>query len=349
MHVREKFFGCIAASNIASAMGAAVEGKEYWEIEKDYGFLEKLLPYNHYHHRDRLAGTTEDGIERQRLMCTAYREKHGRIDAQDLAKIWLRDINPDNFNKQMEPCDEILYDLVKAGLPAGNVGQYSEYPGIVSFLRSSHAVGLMNAGNPEQAARDAMDIGSLYQPRHAHALEWSSAYCAGIAEACKTDASIDKVVETIRKYLSDGPRKEIDEGIDWAIKSTTYSELRDHFYKRYNGHGFVYAMSLSHELLAKGVALFMFTLADTKQTILDAVNFGRDTDCTAAIASGLSGAFSGIEDVPQEWIDTVDKATLANDFTVSRRTLLETSNDLFEAFLCEKQHVLGCYEQLDLE
>ena len=330
-------------------MGAAVEGREYWEIEKEYGFLDKLLPYNHYHHRDRLPGTTEDGIERQRLMCTAYIEKKGRIDINDLAQIWLRDINPDNFNKQMEPCDKPLYLLVKAGLPAANVGQFSEYPGIVSFLRSSHAVGLMNAGNPEQAARDANDIGSIYQPHHAHALEWSAAYCAGIAEACKDTSTIESVIETIRSFLSDGPRSEIDEGVIWAKESSTYQEMRKKFYSRYNGHGFVYDMSLSHELLAKGVAVFLFTKGDTKDTILDSVNLGRDTDCTAAIASGLSGAFSGIGSCPKSWVDQVDTATLANDYTVSKRTLRETSDGLFEAFLAEKNHVQKSYSTLDLD
>jgi ADP-ribosylglycohydrolase len=335
MSLQDKFFGCIAASNIASAMGAAVEGRDYWDIEKEFGFLEKLLPYNHYSHRDRMAGTTEDGIERQRLLSTAYIEKRGRISIQDLAKIWLRDINPDNFNKQMEPCDEILYDLLKAGMPAGDVGGYSNYAGIVSFLRSSHPVGLMNAGDPEQAFRDAFEIGSIYQPRHANALDWSSAYCAGIAEACNPEASINSVVEIIRKYLSDEPRREIDEGIEWAEKSNSYEELRDRFYKRYNGRGFVYAMSLSHELMAKGVALFIFTKGNPKNTILDAVNFGRDTDCTAAIASGLSGAFSGSGSLPTEWIDQVDKATIANNFTVSRRTLKETADGLYESFINE--------------
>jgi len=345
--LKDKFFGSIAASNIASAMGAAVEGMDYWEIEEKYGTLKKLLPYNHYNHRDRMAGTTEDGIERQRLFVTAYIEENGRITADDLKKVWIRDINPDNFNKQMEPCDEILYNLVKAGMPPRDVGHYSDYPGIVSFVRSAHPVGLMNAGNPEQAVRDALDIGSMYQPYHAHALDWGAAYCAAIAEATKENSTIDSIINTARNVLSPEPRAEVDQGLEWVEKANSYEELRELFYKRYNGRGIKYSMSMSHELVTKGLALLKFIGGDPTETIIASVNFGRDTDCTAAIAAGLAGAYSGSEGLPKEWIDQVDKATLANDFTVSQLTLRESADGLFKAYKSELKKTKKIIEMME--
>ncbi|MFW5976835.1 MAG: ADP-ribosylglycohydrolase family protein [Bacillota bacterium] len=333
--LKNKFFGCIAATNIASAMGAAVEGMHYKEIEKKYGFLDELLPYNHYNHRERMAGTTEDGIERQRLLTTAYIEKNGRITIEDLKKIWLRDINPDNFNKQMEPCDEILFNLVKAGMPPRDVGHFSDYPGIVSFVRSCHPVGLMNAGNPDQAARDSIELGSLYQPYIANSQEWGAAYNAALAEALTPDSTVKSVIKTAASYLSKKPWQEVKQGLQWADKADDYRELRDFFYKKYNGTGNTYGMSMSHELVTKGFALFKFTEGDPEETILKAVNMGRDTDCTAAIASGLSGAFSGTKNISKEWISQVDKATLANDYTVSKRLLKESAEELYEAYQAE--------------
>ena len=336
VRLKEKFTGCIAATNIGSAMGAAVEGMHYQDIEEKYGFLDKLLPYNHYNHRDRMAGTTEDGIERQRLLSTAYIEKKGRITADDLKEVWLRDINPDNFNKQMEPCDEILYKLVKAGMPPRDVGHFSDYPGIVSFVRSCHPVGLMNGGNPEQAALDSIELGSLYQPYIAHSLEWGAAYNAAIAEALKPDATIETVIETGLSYLSAGLRSQVEEGLQWAEEADSYQKLRDLFYQRYNGgRGIRYGMSMSPELVTKGFALFKYYSGDPGKTILGAVNFGRDTDCTAAIASGLSGSFSGMKNIRTEWVEQVDRATLANDYTVSQRTIEETADGLYRAFQAE--------------
>ena len=333
--LKDKFFGCIAATNIASAMGAAVEGMHYKEIEKEHDYLNELLPYNHYNHRDRMAGTTEDGIERQRLLTTAYIDNNGRITAEDLRDVWLRDINPDNFNKQMEPCDEILYKLAKAGLPPRDVGHFSDYPGIVSFVRSCHPVGLINAGNPEQAAQDSIDLGSLYQPYHANAQDWGAAYNAAIAEALKPDATIESVIKTGSQFLSEEPWSEVEQGLKWAEEADSYEELRNLFYEKYNGQGNTYGMSMSHELVSKGFALFKFTEGNPKETILKAVNMGRDTDCTAAIASGLSGAFSGSGDIPQKWIDQVDKATKANKYTVAQYTLQEAADGLYEAYKAE--------------
>ncbi len=37
-----------------------------------------------------------------------------------------------------------------------------------------------------------------------------------------------------------------------------------------------------------------------------AVNLGRDTDCLAAVAAGISGALTGAWYIPEEWIKQVD-------------------------------------------
>jgi hypothetical protein len=90
--LREKFFGCIAACHIGSSMGAAVEGWPYERIEREHGILDRLLPYEHYGNGwRREPGTTEDGVERQKLMITAIIEKGDRVAAEDVRKIWLRD------------------------------------------------------------------------------------------------------------------------------------------------------------------------------------------------------------------------------------------------------------------
>ena len=91
--LQDKFFGCIVGAHVGSAMGAAVEGMLYPEIEAKYGTVEKLLPYEHYGNGwVRLPGTTEDGIERQKLMITAMLEKGDRVNAEDVRAAWLKHI-----------------------------------------------------------------------------------------------------------------------------------------------------------------------------------------------------------------------------------------------------------------
>jgi ADP-ribosylglycohydrolase len=90
--LRDKIRGCIAASWVGSAMGAAVEGWSPQRIDETYGFVQELMTYKHYQaYTDwqRPLGTTEDGIERQKLMNTAVIRKKDRITADDLVQVWI--------------------------------------------------------------------------------------------------------------------------------------------------------------------------------------------------------------------------------------------------------------------
>jgi ADP-ribosylglycohydrolase len=128
--LKDKFRGCIAASWIGSAMGAAVERWSPEKIRNKYGYLDELQPYAHYTDRTktewrRPAGTTEDGIERQRLLATAIIEKQDRILARDLVAVWLRDMDLEKSLYKQEDYDRALYELATAGVPAeeGGVAQ----------------------------------------------------------------------------------------------------------------------------------------------------------------------------------------------------------------------------------
>jgi len=45
-----------------------------------------------------------------------------------------------------------------------------------------------------------------------------------------------------------------------------------------------------------------------KKTILKAVNLGRDTDTTAAVAGGLAGLLYGYESIPEEWLSVIARS-----------------------------------------
>ena len=56
----------------------------------------------------------------------------------------------------------------------------------------------------------------------------------------------------------------------------------------------------------------------SKDAVLKAVNYGRDTDTVAAICGGLAGIYYGFDDIPSEWIDDIpqidDVFGLCEDF-----------------------------------
>lgn len=334
-------------------MGAPVEGYSIEQITKKYGLVKEMLPYAHYNNNERgggrlrVPGTTEDGIERQKLICTAIIEKKGRIDAQDLAKIWVRDINPDNFGVQLQPTDEILYRFLKAGIginiagyqkighysffPAIEAGRYNVATGTVAFARSCQPIGIINAYDPKQAAQDAIELGKMHMASNDVGLFWGAAVAASIADAFKPNADIDSMIRIVEGVVPPQVWDEINEGINIAKACDDVLSMREIFNGIYTNTAGFNPMSKAHEIITKGYAILHKTRGNTKDAIIAAVNFGRDTDCLAAVVGGLSGALTGTMNIPNEWIATVDQATSINEYTVSKLSLEQTSRGLLSA------------------
>jgi len=350
MTLREKFYGCICGAHIGSSMGAAVEGWSYPSIEAAYGTLEELLAYEHYNNswmRD--PGTTEDGIERQKLMITAIMRKGGRVTAEDVRAVWCSDMNPKAAGNVSEPFEGELLALGKSRIPARDIGKYCDYSGLNSFARACHPIGLINAGNPLNAIADILEVGQLYQTSNSRGLKWACVTGVAIAAATLPNATVDSVIEAIMKYCNNrtvvegrenwyaewagvNVTDEIEKGLQITAKCKDFKELRKAFDNVYNGVGMPYSMSYANEVVTKAVCIFKLVEGNLKDAIVAAVNFGRDTDCITAVAAGISGALTGVESLPQKWIDQVDAATQKNPFTNSKRTMRENADGLYDSF-----------------
>jgi ADP-ribosylglycohydrolase len=342
-------------------MGAAVEGWSPERIQEVHGFVDKLLPYKHYRQYtdwDRPPGTTEDGIERQKLFATAIIEKGGRILAHDLVAVWVRDLDPDRVIYKQERFDRSLIELAKAGVPPSELGRLWPYPNVVSMARASHPLGLINAGDPQGAADDSFEVGKVYIRETAFGLRWAALYNASIAEACKPGATVASVLDVAKEYvgyraeagslyaLYDTISREVDRALELGQKYDDPAEMRAEFYRLYYGGGyFNYGMSQANEIVSKGLAIVALCKGDPKEAILTAVNFGRDTDCLAAVAGGLCGALSGIRAIPEEWVHQVNDATAQDPYTNNHRTIEETADGLLGAFLA-RQKRLAAYVTL---
>ncbi len=331
--LREKFFGCVAGVQIGSAMGAPVEGWTWQQIEAKHGTLERLLPYEHYGNGWlRAPGTTEDGVERQKLMITAIIEKQDRVTAEDVRAIWLRDIKPESAGMVSEPFEATLLAMAKAGIPAADIGKYCDYAGLVSMARSCHPIGLINAGDVAGAIADVNEVGRLYQTANSRGLKWASVTAAAVASATKPGATVESVLEDIRKDCDRGVVREIDRGLKHTEGCRDFREMRQAFDELYSGRGVPYAFSYANEVVTKGVCVFRMAAGNLREAMIAGVNFGRDTDCLTAVAAGITGALGGAGTLPEEWVRQVDYATSVNKYTNSQRTLRETADGLYEAF-----------------
>ena len=340
--LREKFFGCITGVHLGSAMAAPVEGWPWERIEREHGTLQQLLSYEHYGNRwKREPGTTEDGVERQKLMITAIIEKQDRVSAEDVRRIWGRDIKPESAGMVSEPFEAVLLAMAKTQLPARDIGRYCDYSGLISLARSCHPIGLINAGDLAGAIQDVHEVGQLYNSPNSKGIRWAEVTVVGIAAATKPGATVDSVLGAIfdncdradgAAMPSVGVKRELERGLKLTEGCSDFRQMRQRFDSVYSGKGIPYAFSYANEVVTKAVCVFRMVRGNTWEAMKAGVNMGRDTDCLTAVAAGLSGALSGPLGIPAELISQVDKATSLNKYTNSQRTLRQTSDGLYEAF-----------------
>ena len=362
--LKEKYLGCIAASWIASSMGAVVEGWSRERIKETYGYFDKLESYRHYANVadwTRMPGSTEDGIERQKLFATAIIEKKDRILAHDLLAVWLRDLDPEKMVYKQERFDRSLLLLAKAGTPPSELGRLWPFPNVNSVPRAAHPIGLINAGDPRGAADDTYEVGKLYANETYFSLRWAALYNAAIAEACKPDATVESVLGVAKEYvhyraeagslyaLYDTIEMEVDRALELAAKHKDPMKMRDEFYDYYESTSFFnYDKAQANEVVSKGLAVFALTKGNPKEAILVSCNFGRDTDCLAAVSAGLAGALSGPSSLPPEWIKQVNKATAADPYTNNKRSIEETAAGLYEAYRAKNGKLAAFLELMDV-
>jgi len=357
--LREKFFGCIAGCHIGSSMGAAVEGWSWQDIEKKYGTLDKLLPYHHYRGTTdwvREPGTTEDGVERQKLMITAIIEKKDRVNAEDIRRIWVRDIKPESAGKVSEPFEADLLAMAKTPVPAVDLGRYCDYSGLVSLARACHPIGLINAGDIDGAINDIYEVGQLYQTSNSRGIQWAAVTVVAIAAATKPGATVDSVLGAIHDNCRSPDKRlvkeagvvwEIERGLKATAKCKDFRDMRRVFDGIYSGRGMPYAFSYANEVVTKAVSIFRMVKGNTMDAIIAGVNMGRDTDCVTAVAAGISGSLTGGASIPGHLIKQVDRATGLNVYTNSQRTLRETSDGLCEAYKARLRKMKVYVEEME--
>jgi ADP-ribosylglycohydrolase len=347
--LRDKFFGCIAGVHIGSSMGAAVEGWNYDKIEGTYGTVDKLLPYEHYNNGwKREPGTTEDGVERQKLMITAIMKKQDRVTAEDVRSAWISEIKPISIGMVSEPFEATLLAMAKSGIPARDLGRYCDYAGLNSFARACHPIGLINAGDVQGAKEDILEVGQLYQTTNSRGLKWAMVTGVAIAAAAKPNATVDSVLGAIFDNCDpDIVLRELHRQLKHTEDCKDFRELRIAFDTEYNGYGMPYYASSANEVVTKAVCIFRMVKGITKDAIIAGVNLGRDTDCLAAVSAGISGALTGGRSIPEEWVHQVDKATKLNIYTNTQRTIQENSDGIYNAYKARLNKMRAIISEMD--
>lgn len=352
--IYDKMLGVILGSRGGSSMGAVVEWcGQIEQVEKLYGVFHEFLPYNHYNIPfSHPAGATEDGIERQKFMCTAIIEKQDRIAAEDLIKIWKRDGNIEDMHNMTQPYDRILVAYLKWGADINDLPNHPKFGmpydlgrHIHLTARVAHAIPIINAGDPEAAIKDTKEIMKLYYAnKNDDAFAWGGVYNAAITLAMLPDATVNSVIENALKFASPEMKKEIEQGLEIADKydgdpmNRGFREEINDMYTNPESPYYVnnrierYRVSSIYENVTCAFAILKLTKGDVNLAVKVANNRARDADCTAASAGGLAGALTGTTTIPKEWIEYLDKGMVNTPYHNSHMPDESTAQALYRAF-----------------
>lgn len=205
-------------------------------------------------------------------------------------------------------------------------------------------VGIVNAGNPEGAYAEAIEIAGAHQLSFGR--EAAGVMAATVAEALRPGATVESIVEAAVALAKDGTREAILE-VTTAARDVTGWEaaipvLRDAV-RPFDSVGETYRQpdldarkpSRKNAIEELPVALGMLVAndGDYLPTVLGGVNYGRDSDSIAQMGGSLAGALHGETVVPRDLAARVSSA--------SRRDFRAVADDLaaiaIEVFARDKE------------
>jgi len=305
----DKVYGCLLGGVIGDAMGSPAEGKTYQEIEAKFGRITGF------------SGVGTDDSALKHILCDAIIRTDGYPTADAWAEEWLR--QEDLFLKRnlfWTPVMNAFWKIRGEGIApreAGNGNMASS-----SSAMCISPMGIINAGNPRQAALETFDVASLIH--HNFCRDAACIMASAIAAALDPAATVATILEAAVAFLPPKSgatmRQYCGLGIELARQTKDYETFRRKYYAEYLLPGI--AMADSRETVPVALALFLLADGDPERTIIYGANFGRDADTIASMAGSLAGAYRGASALPAGWMDKV-KAAGARDQEELARSLTD--------------------------
>ncbi|MFT4040772.1 MAG: ADP-ribosylglycohydrolase family protein [Thermomicrobiales bacterium] len=328
-----KVRGCLYGGAIGDALGAPAEWRFPPEIWARYGeILEFVEPWDGPSDIGKGDGRFTDDTHMIMLLGQIYTEEQRHLDpfifAERIVPLiadeprWLAE-----RGVEMPLVDRLFYPekwllmrlrLANADPRLGGVGN------MVNCGAAMYAapVGIVNAGDPGAAYREAIDIFTAHQ--WSYGLEAAGVIAACVAAALAPGATVDDIIETAMGYAKEGTREAIGAVIyearrheDWRAAIVPLREAiqpfdgsaEDGVRDRGNGtDDWQPSRRKSIEELPVALGMLVVAKGDFLEAVRGAANYGRDNDSIASMAGSLAGALHGDSVLPAGWPEQVNRA-----------------------------------------
>ena len=347
-----KVRGCLYGGAVGDALGAPAEWRTPEEIRGRYGAIADFPePWDGPSPVGKGDGRYTDDTHMVQVLARIYLEEGGHLDAFSFARRVVPLIADEprwvaEHGREMTLVDRLFYPekwlhmrlrLANADPRLGGVGN------MVNCGAAMYAapVGVVNAGDPESAYREAIDVFSAHQ--WSYGLEAAGVMAACVAEALKPAATVESVVAAARSLAKEGTGAAIDAVVGRARDIGDWREaigplraaMRPHDGSAEGGvrdqgnatDDWRPSRLRSIEELPVALGFLVVAGGNFEASVLGAANYGRDNDSIAGMAGAIAGALHGDRAIRPGWIARIDAANrvdlspLAEGLAALARTL----------------------------
>lgn len=356
--LEDKATGALAGAAVGDALGGAAEGNTPEAIQERYdGFITGIVPpfledwrdarpIAPYHKGD---GHITDDTLMTNAIVKVYAEVRDHLDAHAIAEHLVPLlIGEKQWIPELESEALLLHRIflaekwLVARLHYGHIDPREAGVGnIVNCGATMYMapVGIANAGSPDTAYAEAIDIAGAHQSSYGR--EAAGVYAACVAEAMRPGATVDSVIATALRLAKDGTRDaieavaEVASGLDgWRSSLGVLRSAVQPFdtvgptYRAPARDARIPSRTKAIEELPIALGMLIVNAGDYRESVLGSVNYGRDSDSIAVMAGAVSGALSGLGGVPADWIAGVNEGS-GLDITGTGPTMAAVARDVW--------------------
>lgn len=327
----DKVYGCLAGGALGDTMGGVTEMMHYSTIERVFGQVTEPRDYGSSLESARFdpsepAGRYTDDTRLKHLIVDLMVEVGGRVTSDQFG----HHLHEHLAGWYFTPVVNTFHKIASGGVRPRDAGRGNM--GSNSTAMAIAPVGVINAGDPRAAARDAYDLASVIH--EGYSLDAAACVAAGVASAFDSSNTVDDVIADSLRYLDRGNviAPLVEQAVALAQSAGSYEGFRAEFYERLTWpwpqvdlsgdntppEGF-YDTAEPRETIPAALGLFYVSAGDPRSGIIGSANFGRDSDTIGSIVGGLCGAFSGMAGIPTSWIDVLDRENDNTQHAISSR------------------------------
>ena len=331
-----KVRGGFLGAAIGDALGGPVEGLPFDEIERLHVRVAGFLPYPHppaeHNQWTNAPGSYTDDTRMALLVSRAIIDSEGAPNRGDLTKVFVDYF----YNHDGDLPRAFVEEYVMKGLYGARKLAYGGQP-TNGALMGNAPIGLVNPADPRTAFSMAFELAFITD---GYGKESAAMGAAAVATAMRPHTTVDEIIgaslDAARWFRRDGPRwgsaieryewarfegrpneELVNAAVTIAARERDTATMREALYEALHVSP---VGSEAGQTLAVAFAMLKAADGDYLNSVLGAVNYGRDCDSYAAVTGAIAGALNGIDSIPNDLVQGVQEANPADDLEeVARR------------------------------